>query len=46
MASVCTNISLPEETFRERSRDIGSRRRSRFISNSGTRGKQVWHLLL
>jgi len=34
MSSVRINISLPEETFKELSRDIGPRRRSRFISQA------------
>ena len=34
MSSVRINISLPEETFKELSRDIGSRRRSRFIAQA------------
>jgi hypothetical protein len=36
MTSVRVKISLPEEAFREHSRDIEPRKRSRFISNSGT----------
>jgi len=34
MSSVRINISLPEETFKELSRDIGSRKRSRFIAQA------------
>ena len=34
MRSVRINISLPEETFKELSRDIGSRKRSRFIAQA------------
>jgi len=34
MSSVRINVSLPEETFKELSRDIGSRRRSRFITEA------------
>jgi metal-responsive CopG/Arc/MetJ family transcriptional regulator len=34
MSSVRINISLPEKTFKELSRDIGSRRRSRFIAQA------------
>lgn len=34
MSSVRINISLPEETFKELSRDIGPRKRSRFIAQA------------
>jgi len=34
MSSVRLNVSLPEETFKELSRGIGSRRRSRFITEA------------
>ena len=34
MRSVRINISLPEETFKELSRDIKPRRRSRFIAQA------------
>ena len=34
MSSVRINISLPEETFKELSRDIKPRRRSRFITEA------------
>lgn len=34
MSSVRINISLPEETFKELSRDIKPRRRSRFIAQA------------
>jgi len=34
MSSVRINISLPEETFKELSRDIRPRRRSRFITEA------------
>ncbi len=34
MNSVRINISLPEETFKELLRDIGSRKRSRFIAQA------------
>lgn len=34
MSSVRINISLPEETYKELSRDVGSRKRSRFITQA------------
>ena len=34
MSSVRINISVPEETFKELSRDIKPRRRSRFIAQA------------
>lgn len=34
MNSVRINISLPKETFKELSRDIGPRKRSRFITQA------------
>ncbi len=34
MSSVRINVSLPEETFKELSRDIGPRKRSRFIAEA------------
>ncbi len=34
MSSVRINISLPEETYKQLSKDIGSRKRSRFITQA------------
>jgi metal-responsive CopG/Arc/MetJ family transcriptional regulator len=34
MSSVRINISLPEETYKELSRDVESRKRSRFITQA------------